>query len=325
MKVLIFSVLLLNSMHSTSFILYRLPGSNQLHRSEFTSISSDKLSFGEISVNPWVCDNFGAAMTVCTDSTDKDYYISSLSRLIEALRKDSCKTVICRQICGKFSRFAPEELAVEYFRSFPDSFCFMFYHPLTGFWMGASPELLLEVKTPTEAHTRALAGTKPIADTTPWDSKNIEEHRIVVDDILGRLTGLGYSVSAEAGTTADLAYGTVRHLCTPISIHSDAQLPFEKIVSTLHPTSAVGGYPREKALEYIKEYEATPRNCYGGLITVPTPDGPLAYVILRCVHFDNEKWAIYTGSGITHASDAEDEWRETEAKATPLVNLLSSF
>lgn len=312
-------------MQNKAFIIYRLPGSQEIIRRDFTDISSEKLQFGDVRVEPWCTQSFEEPMNVCSRSTEKDDYIRRLTRLISELKGGREKAVMSRLICGRFAKFEPEELANEYFSKFPDSFCFLFFHPITGYWMGASPELLLEMHDSKSAATRALAGTKPVDDESPWSAKNIEEHDFVVEDILSRLSALPGSVRAEKGERHDLKYAAVRHLCTPIRLESDEPLPVSEIIHSLHPTPAVCGFPREKGLECIRVYEDHPRNCYGGLITVPTSTGPLTYVILRCVHFDTEKWAIYTGSGITHASEADDEWLETEAKATPLVQLLSSF
>lgn len=307
---------------SEPFLYCRLPGEKSFRRYGFTCADSEKLTFGDAVVRPWpgtpVSD-----MSVCPESTPEEEYIGAVSELAGSLRASRGKTVVCRQICGRRSAEEIIAGAERYFDRFPDMFCFIFWHPATKWWLGASPELLLESLSACEAMTRSLAGTQP-AGAGPWSAKNREEHRFVVDDIMARLSGVVPPVEAVALAPASLRYGSIEHLCTPVRVCSSAPLPFSEIIEAIHPTPAVCGFPRTDAMRRIDRAESWPRNCYGGYITVPTPRGPVAYVILRCVHFDGERWAVYTGSGITGDSDAADEWAETRAKARPLLDLVEA-
>ncbi len=313
-------------MKQEPFILYCLPGSDVPVHATFSRECGSELVFGDVLVRPWPGTSLsGESMTVCPASTPRHVYIESLTRLIQKLKARQGKTVICRNICGCFKSFDPLAMAQRYFSLFPSTFRFLFYHPSTGYWMGASPELLLEVNSANTADTRALAGTMPVEASEQWSLKNLAEHKFVVSDITDRIKAIDTNLEVLADEPRDLVYATVRHLCTPIHISSAKPLPVNDIISALHPTPAVGGFPREDAMADIAVHESHPRNCYGGLITVPAAGGELAYVILRCVHFDEQSWSVYTGSGITADSDAIDEWNETEAKAAPLVQLLNSF
>lgn len=307
------------------YLLYSLPGSEIVVRREYTGGTSDRLRFGDALVKAWPGIGLSEAMPVCTTSTSYDYYTESLARLIASLKVTGGKTVICRQLTGTFHAFDVDVLCKCYFSKFPNHFRFLFYHPNTGYWMGATPELLLRVENPKTAYTRALAGTKRPGDVAAWDSKNIVEHKFVVDDILDRLKVRVPGVDAKAGEMEEYKYGELRHLCTSVVLRSEAEMPVDDIARAIHPTAAVAGYPLEKALGDIEKYERWPRNCYGGIIDVPTDGHRLIYVILRCVHFNGKNWAVYSGSGITADSDPHDEWLETEAKAKPLVDTLSQF
>ncbi len=307
----------------------RLPGEKKIRRYDFSTFSEQTLRFGGAKVSPWPSCSFSQekSMSVPACSTPKEDYVRTINDIKAKLEVRGGKTVLSRQICGTFKVFDPEAVMEEYFASFPDMFCFMFSHPSTGYWMGASPELLLEVIGDKLAKTRALAGTRPADTIGRWSEKNIEEHRIVVEDICLRINALETPAKAEALEPYNFSYGVVEHLCTPIAIRNvaDGVFPAEDVIAAIHPTPAVCGFPRPDAMRDIAEAETTPRNCYGGLITVPGNNGPLAYVVLRCVHFDERNWAVYTGSGITAASDAFDEWNETAAKATPLIELLNKY
>ncbi len=310
-----------------AYILYRLPGETEVCRAGFTGEHEGKLCFGDdIRVSPWPYGRqygVGSDMSVPTGSTPRELYLKSLAQLIEKLKVRGGKTVICRVIAGTFGALDVELMARDYFARFPEMLCFLFYHPATGFWMGASPELLLVVDGDTVS-TRALAGTRPAGGSEPWSSKNIDEHCMVIDDIVSTAEAVA-GVTATVGETGTFPYGAVEHLCTPVRLDTHGQLPVDSLVASIHPTAAVCGYPRSQALEEIDEVETVPRNCYGGLISIRQGHRMWVYVILRCVHFDDSHWAVYTGSGITPESDALDEWLETQAKAKPLIDILNKY
>lgn len=312
-------------------LVYCMPGGASV-RCEFSKMeSSGALCFGDARVMPWctsvqsVGESANGGMSVCPASTSRQSYLDRVDRLIDILRHEGGKAVVARRLCGRFGEFDPETLRKEYFAMFPDMFRFFFYHPATGYWMGATPELLLKTEGSKTAYTRALAGTRPNVSTNAWDNKNIEEHRFVVDDMVRRIERVSPTLSVDTLSPCNLRYGSIEHLCTPLAIHNSVgrHFPASEVIAAIHPTAAVGGYPRERALELVALNEDYPRYCYGGTITIGEGDATVAYVMLRCVHFDSEKWAIYSGSGITPASDSRDEWDETQAKATPLLNLLS--
>lgn len=308
-----------------SFFLCRLPFSDTISRHELTSSTPEELSFGEITVHPWPGLKFDGKMEVCPESTPETVYKADIKSLVAELRANGGKTVVCRQICGTFDRFEPEAMAREYFALFPEMFCFLFCHPLAGCWMGASPELLLTTKAGSgHAETRALAGTRKRCEGGEWSAKNLAEHRLVTDDMCRRIEEL--TLEPRLGRQYNFAYGNIEHLCTPIEIEGDLEgVSLHRLIRAIHPTPAVGGYPREKALSDIDAIEHWPRNCYGGHISVRHGSETIVYVALRCVHFDAAKWAVYTGSGITSDSEAADEWLETEAKAAPLLSILSHY
>ncbi len=251
--------------------------------------------------------------------TSKELYCRQLSGIIAEMRRDGSKTVIARTICGSFHTFNPAEMAAEYFRKFPHCLRFAFSTSGNDWWMGATPELLLQPDRQGRFETRALAGTRAAGTTGPWSTKNLKEHSIVVDDITGRLSAMG--IECNTGKRTNMRYGNIEHLLTTIHINADKERT-GTIVGALHPTPAVGGYPRHKAMERIARIETVPRGYYGGTLTYDTPAGAVTYVILRTVHFDKQNWCIYTGSGVTGDSDACDEWHETAEKAVPLLQAL---
>lgn len=303
------------------FLICRQPGVSALNAYTDASLSENEMTFGDFRIRQWLSEKIGLLRVDC-HPTGFDEYRAAVEKAARNSADRNGKTVIARTICGTFKSFSPLEMARKYFKAFPTMFCFMFYHPRTGYWMSASPELLVEFDG-SKGNTRALAGTRKACENTAWDKKNLEEHEMVVRDIRQRIRGLGKDWACIAKDSHNLRYGNIEHLCTPMDIayNGDDKADISSMITALNPTPAVGGYPREDALADIAEIEPITRKFYGGVIW----NKSLAYVILRCVHFDHKHWCVYTGSGITGFSTAEDEWAETEAKARPLINLLSLF
>ncbi len=309
------------SSNELPFAVMRYPGESRVRMAMMPEFDGSSLRFAGLEVNTWLDAKY-ESMPVAKVSTQRADYECAVDAVIDLLRIRGGKTVICRQICGKFSRSNPFEMAEEYFALFPDMFCFLFYHPAVGYWMGASPELLLEIDADGVGHTRALAGTRRRDAEEQWSVKNKQEHSIVVDDICSRVTTACGDCTAIVRPTDVLKYGNIEHLLTPIDIFASSKpLDMHRLVGAIHPTAAVCGYPMEQALPEIASAEAAPRYFYGGTFVAPN----LAYVVLRCVHFDEHNWCIFTGSGITPHSMASEEWDETEDKAAPLLNILKKY
>lgn len=324
------------------FIVYRLPrrdnftGSFVLIVPEFYTDDEYRML---AKVKPWLSSEWfdfstsGAQpvreMPVCPRSTSREDYIESLTSLIEILKKRSGKTVICRNICGSFTDFSIGDI----FRSYLDTsigkncVTFLLWHPQMHFWMGSTPELILERRSDGRYRTIALAGTRHGSSEGEWDLKNLEEHSLVANDIESRmrLSGLDFFRMP----TKELPYGPIKHLVTEfmskfVENGHDRRF-FDSIADEIEPTPALAGYPRSFAISEIERFESWPRHLYAGCLNIADIRVNMTYGIIRCVHFDNEKWSVYTGSGVTADSLPYAEWEETEIKASPLLQCLKQF
>lgn len=254
-------------------------------------------------------------------STPIDKYLDDLSSVISRLKANGGKTVISRTIHVSCPDVDWIKVAERLFDRFPEALCYVFYHPVLGAWMGATPELLLRTFTDSRNYeTMALAGTK--GSDEQWDDKNRDEQRMVVDYITDTLYPLSDVIHVDS--TETLRYGVIEHLCTKFYGKIKADVGRCDILDHLSPTPAVGGYPKATALAVIDDIEDHDRGCYGGYLTFSDGESVESYVILRCIRFDNKGYTAYTGSGITAMSDPEKEWLETEAKAAPLIDIVES-
>lgn len=318
--------------HDT-FAAWAMPGENEMHSlgegqrfviNQFGE-TSDYNNYIEWSAQGDERTRQGASLQQgCSParSTTKAQYLKGVRAVIKQLKTNGGKTVISRVISGSTRRLNVPGLAEEYLSGLPNTFRFLYNHPITGLWIVASPELLMYLdKTTGYLGTGALAGTRRrTLHDEPWDDKNLREHQVVRDYILTALRVLDLHPQAEP--TGALPFGSIEHLATPINATINDQVTFYDILDRLSPTPALCGYPREKALQIIRNIELHNRCCYGGYIALETPKHILACVNLRCINIVDGRYNIFVGGGIMPDSDPLTEWRETCDKASRLTDII---
>src|SRR5690606_30722618 len=90
------------------------------------------------------------------------------------------------------------------------------------------------------------------------DEKNLEEHAFVVQMIKQSVEG--YCEQVEVPTHPVLyKLKNLQHLFTPVKGILNPSYSILDVVEQLHPTPAMGGVPREKALKFIREEEQMER------------------------------------------------------------------
>ncbi len=91
----------------------------------------------------------------------------------------------------------------------------------------------------------------------------------------------------------------------------------------MHPTPAVAGYPKQKAIDFILENENYNREFYTGYFGFINKDkSSKLFVNLRCMQIEKKKLSVYVGGGITKDSNPLNEWQETEDKSKTLLSVL---
>ena len=186
--------------------------------------------------------------------------------------------------------------------------------------MGATPERLITMSGH-RLQTMALAGTRPYG-SSEWGNKEKEEQEFVVREIVNTLEQYITSDHIEYSDTETIRTGHLEHLRTTIT----AELSISPIdaAKALHPTPAVGGVPKQMALDYIGRHEQLDRLLYSGFLGVISPYQTNLYVNLRCMSIQDHMATVYVGGGITEKSDAQDEWQEVLQKANMMGRILAS-
>lgn len=215
-------------------------------------------------------------------------------------------------------------------KMYPTAFCYLWYHPGVGIWLGASPETFLKLEAGIFS-TMSLAGTMACSDTSglpQWGAKELEEQALVTHYIRDALKPLVSSLHVSDPLTVKA--GAMLHLQSRISgMAGNCRL--EDFIRSLHPTPAVCGIPGTEAMRFILENEYYDRAYYTGFLgeinmqngeAAPASGQASLYVNLRCMSLSPGLAEIYVGGGITAASLPEEEWKETRHKAATMMGVL---
>lgn len=152
--------------------------------------------------------------------------------------------------------------------------------------------------------------------------KDRAEHRMVIQAMIQGLQPLAQTLVVDHQPKLKKLQ-TVQHLETGIvgELHDDVDLL--AVISTLHPTPALGGQPRGAALSWLESNEQMDRGWYGGFMGWMNPEGDgAAHVSIRCALVGEDEATAFAGAGIVAQSDAEAEWTETEMKLGTIRSAL---
>ena len=205
--------------------------------------------------------------------------------------------------------------------------CFIFGYEKDGHtFVGASPEILVRHRG-SEILSYALAGTAPKDGPNAWteeqlltNTKNIIEHNIVRDRIVNTMKQITSDVTV--GETGIMELSHLYHLRTIITA-KDSTKSLVEWAKLLHPTPALGGEPREKALALLQEYESHERGMYAAPFGFMKDmgDGIVVVAIRSALIMDNVLYA-YAGCGVVADSDADEEYAETNNKMRTILDAL---
>ncbi len=199
------------------------------------------------------------------------------------------------------------------------------------YFVGATPERLV-CSEDGQIQTMALAGSAPRGATEEEDqrfgaellnsTKNQEEHQFVVTTIRDALSSLCSRVWV-ADAPHLLKLKNIQHLETPIVGNLLLGHSILETIEDLHPTPAVGGYPRIPALAAIREDEQLDRGWYAGPIGWIGTEGNGEFAVaLRSGLVEGPQAILFAGCGIVADSDPESEYQESCLKLQVMLRGL---
>jgi len=277
------------------------------------------------------------------DSTNN--HLQLVSKAIDEINAtDLEKVVLSREFKFNLEFSNPIDIFKKLVQNYPSAYTYCWFHPQTGFWLGASPESLLKLEGKSVS-TMAVAGTQIFtsSEQVEWDAKNIEEHAFVTDYLLEVLSDYLDPIKTSGPHT--LKAGELLHLQTIVTGRlKPTSISLKQLLGAMHPTPAVCGTPRNRALEFINSKESYDREFYAGFfgeLNIPKESTfrnskrnieNRAYqtvhkstqlaVNLRCMQLKDTQAVLYSGGGITKDSVPLTECTEIENKIQTIKKVL---
>ncbi|MGH2409497.1 MAG: isochorismate synthase, partial [Chloroflexota bacterium] len=255
------------------------------------------------------------------------------------------KVVLAREVAlsRAESSFDPADALARLRRTFPDAYLFAVApggaDGVAGepVFLGASPERLVRLAAGV-LDTSCLAGSIGRGATAEEDhalgvrllasAKDRVEHALVATMLREQLGPLCDTL--EIGETPSLVrLANVQHLHTPVhgtlAAGPDRTVPcILDLVARLHPTPAVGGYPRPEALELIRRHERLDRGWYAGPVGWLDRHGEGEFAVaIRSALLRGTEARLFAGCGIVGDSDSQSEYQESRLKLRAMLGALS--
>jgi menaquinone-specific isochorismate synthase len=266
------------------------------------------------------------------DFPNTNGWANILNSALDSISKKTVeKVVLARKVILKFS----EELntlsllnKLKTINPFATHFCFQIKKNFA--FLGGTPELLYHRNNGT-IYSEAIAGTRPrgkneyedmIFERELLDSdKERREHAFVIESVKESLNSLCKEVTASKEVSV-IKLRRLQHLYSKFHGKLKDGISDIEILSALHPTPAVGGFPGGEALKQIQSLEPFNRGWYAA------PVGWIGYnsaefaVAIRSGLINGKSLALYSGGGIVDGSDVNSEWQEIENKIGNFLKAL---
>jgi menaquinone-specific isochorismate synthase len=275
-------------------------------------------------VKPSAPANFSAGKTSRSD------FKSAVQTAVEKIRSGEIeKVVLARDLVANLpADFDLRAPLIELAKNYPS--CWIY--SVDGMF-GASPELLVRVSHG-QVSARVLAGTAgrgtdpgvdhAIGDALAASHKNVSEHAFAVDSMVRALAPFCKQVDADP-KPFPLKLPNVWHLASDVHGVLNESASVLDLAAAIHPTAAVAGTPREKALSAIRELEPGDRGRYAGPVGWIGADGDGEWAIaLRGAQIEDGRLRAFAGCGIVAESEPDAEAAETDLKFQPIIEALSS-
>ncbi len=208
--------------------------------------------------------------------------------------------------------------------------CFLFH--VDGF-LGASPELLVG-RSGDVVRAQPMAGTVPRGGDPTTDARlgaallasatYRHEHQITIDMVHDTLLPWCSYLDYEAEPSV-VGVANVQHLATLVEGRLSQPAPsILELVTALHPTPAVNGWPRDLAYDWIAEHEGFDRGRYAGAVGWVDARGNGTWAVsIRCADVEGSTARLCAGNGIVADSDPPTELAETQAKLQAILGALT--
>jgi menaquinone-specific isochorismate synthase len=246
---------------------------------------------------------------------------------------EASKVVLAREVVARGDGVVSAGAVTRSLRSaYPSCFTYLMTGADGTAFAGASPELLIR-RSGLNAYAQPMAGSVARGSTEAEDERLAEqlresrkdamEHELVSRFVVEALRPFARSVAALPPEV--VRFTNIQHLATAVRAElNDPPADALELAAALHPTPAVGGWPRDAADRIIDDLETMERGWYAGAVgwTDARGDGEFA-VALRCGLLWEDGARLYAGVGVMPDSDPARELDETDLKFKALLSALT--
>lgn len=295
---------------------------------QFITLSS--VTEGE-STEPDVLDNILCSLQ---STDDKGNWIKRVNRAKEMIADGEFEKIVLARSVTVQSRKKPSftVLSHQLRQKYPECFNFLVQKDHDTAFIGATPERLASFRSGI-FKTEGLAGSTSRGQSALEDAtlardlmesrKDRDEHNFVVKAIHDNLSKFSYRIE-HPRQPAIKKLKNVQHLFTPISASIKKGVQIHDLISEMHPTPAVGGFPRDEAIAHINDIEQIERGWYAAPVGWFNLSGSGEFAVaIRSALLHENRATLYAGCGIVADSDPETEWNETLLKFRPMLDSLN--
>ncbi len=200
---------------------------------------------------------------------------------------------------------------------------FSFQPSSTSSFIGATPEMLYE-RHHQDISSVAIAGSRPrnpcpIQDETlakillnsRKETREFDFVRIFIEEQFKKLC----QSSATTCKKGVIRTKFIQHLYQKFQgTLKCSEFPDDQIITLLHPTPAMGGFPKQPAMGFLERNEEFDRGWYASPIGFLSLDYAKFYVGIRSALVLDNQLHAFAGVGIVKDSKAELEWQELNDK-----------
>lgn len=274
-------------------------------------------------------------MTARPGAEERGAWEAAVGEALAEIRRGTFSKVVLARTLDVTPSALPDPLVVlaHLRRQNPGAHVFLFEPRPGATLLGAAPEILATLLGG-DFHATAVAGSVPrgssdrerdaLARKLLASRKDRAEHQYTVDDMVARLDPLVEDVRADPEPGV-LALAGIQHLETHIRATAPRDRDVLSLLSALHPTPAVCGFPRDPALEFLRREEPFERGWYAGPVGWFDTRGNGVFVpALRSAVVREGTWRLFAGAGIVAGSEPSLEWEETWIKFEPVLRALAA-
>lgn len=189
-------------------------------------------------------------------------------------------------------------------------------------FIGATPERLF-YRRGDQIFTEAVAGTRRRGKSEEEDQKWEEELRkspkenrefsFVKQSIVEGLSPLCLTLKNKKEDSV-LKTPHVQHLHNTFAGQLKPGTSDATLLSALHPTAAMGGFPKSLALEHLLQHEPFERGWYAAPLGYCSEKESAFAVGIRSALVEKNRIHFFAGAGIVAGSSPKQEWEELEQK-----------